>query len=114
MYAVKNKVQLIGHLGNVPDVRTTEKGKKWARFSVATNEKFRNAQGERVTETQWHYVVVWGTLAEVAENFLYKGKEVLVEGRIVSRSYVDKEGVRRYVTEIVAGGILLLGSRANG
>jgi len=111
MYAVKNKVQLIGHLGNEPEAGTTEKGKKWAKFSMATNEKYRNARGERVEDTQWHYVVVWGALAEITASYLHKGKEVLVEGKIVSRSYVDKEGVKKYATEIVATGLLMLGNK---
>ena len=79
MYALKNKVQLIGNLGNSPDVRTLESGRKMARFSMATSESYRNAQGERVTDTQWHNLIVWGKLADIAERFLVKGKEVAVE-----------------------------------
>ena len=111
MYALRNKVQLIGHLGNVPDVKLTEKGKKWARFSLATNETYRNTQGERVTETQWHHLVAWGKMAELAEKYLDKGKEVAVEGKLVNRSYVDKDGIRRFATEILISEILLLGPK---
>ncbi len=111
MYALRNKVQLIGRLGNVPDVKLTEKGKKWARFSLATHETYRNTVGEKVTETQWHYLVAWGKLAEVAEKYLEKGREMAIEGKLVNRSYVDKDGIKRYATEILVSEILLLGAR---
>lgn len=109
MYALKNKVQLIGHLGNDPDVRLTEKGRKWARFSLATNETYRNLQGERVTETQWHHLVAWGKAADLAEKYLNKGREIAVEGKLVNRNYVDKDGIKRYVTEVLVSEVLLLG-----
>lgn len=111
MYALRNKVQLIGHLGNEPEVKTTEKGKKWVRFSLATNETYRNAQGAKVTETQWHQLVAWGKMAEIAEKYLLKGREVAVEGKLVNRSYTDKDGIKRYTTEILVSEILLLGSK---
>ncbi|MEO6313784.1 MAG: single-stranded DNA-binding protein [Chitinophagaceae bacterium] len=111
MYALKNKVQLIGHVGNQPDVRTTESGKKLARFSVATNEVYRNAQGEKVTETQWHTLVAWGKVAEIAEKFLGKGTEVAIDGKLINRSYADKEGVKKYITEIQVNEVLLLGTK---
>ena len=72
MYALKNKVQLIGNLGNNPEIRTIEGGKKMARFSVATNETYRTAKGEKVTETQWHNLIAWGKVADIAEQFLFK------------------------------------------
>lgn len=111
MYALKNKVQLIGNLGNNPDVRTTESGKKWARFSVATNEVYRNAKGDKVTETQWHYLVAWGKVAEIAEKYLQKGSEVAIEGKLVNRSYTDKDGVKKYVTEVQVNELLMLGAK---
>ena len=111
MFALKNKVQLIGNLGNLPDVRTTESGKKWARFSVATNESYRNAKGEKVTETQWHNLVAWGKLAEIVEKYLGKGKEIAVEGKLVTRSYNDKEGNKKYITEIHVNELLMLGTK---
>ncbi|MEP7277207.1 MAG: single-stranded DNA-binding protein [Bacteroidota bacterium] len=111
MYALKNKVQLIGHLGNQPDVRTTESGKKWARFSVATNEIYRTPKGEKVTETQWHNLVAWGKVAEIAEKFLKKGSEIVLEGKLISRSYIDKEGVKKYITEVLVNEVLLLGEK---
>lgn len=113
MYALRNKVQLIGHLGNAPDVRVTEKGKKWARISLATNETYRNMLGERVTETQWHQLIAWGKIADLAEKFLFKGKEVAIEGKLVNRSYVDRDGIKRYTTEILVSEVLLLGSAKN-
>ena len=112
MYALKNKVQLIGHLGKQPDVRTTETGKKWARFSVATNEVYRSAKGDKVTETQWHNLVAWGKVAEIAEKFLDKGSEVAIEGKLVNRSYTDKEGNKKYITEVQVNEVLLLGAKA--
>jgi single-strand DNA-binding protein len=111
MYALRNKVQLIGNLGNAPDVRTTETGKKLAQFNVATNESYRNAKGEKVTETQWHRVVAWGKVAEIAEKYLDKGKEVALEGKLVNRSYTDKEGNKKYITEIQVSELLLLGAK---
>jgi single-strand DNA-binding protein len=111
MYALKNKVQLIGHLGNAPEVKTIESGKKLARFSIATNETYRNAKGERVTETQWHTLVAWGKVADIAEKYLNKGKEVAIEGKLINRSYNDKEGNKKYITEIQVNEILMFGER---
>ena len=108
MNAMKNRVQLIGNLGAAPEVRNLNSGKKVAQFSMATSETYKNSAGERVQETQWHQVVVWNKLAEIAENFLDKGKRVAVEGKLTYRSYEDKNGVKRYVTEIVASDILML------
>ena len=109
MYALKNKVQLIGNLGNAPEVKTLESGKKMARFSVATNEVYRNAKGDKVTETQWHNLVAWGKVAEIVEKFLSKGKEVAIEGKLINRSYNDKDGVKKYITEIQVNELLMLG-----
>ena len=109
MYALKNKVQLIGNLGNAPEVRSTEAGKKLVRFSVATNEQYKNAKGERVTETQWHNLIAWGKVADIAEKFLVKGTEVAIEGKLINRNYMDKEGNKKYITEIQVTELLLLG-----
>lgn len=109
MYALRNKVQLIGRSGNVPAVNQTEKGKKWARFSLATHETYRNTQGTKVTETQWHQLVAWGKIAERVEKYVGKGREVAIEGKLVNRSYVDKDGNKRFVTEILVSEVLLLG-----
>jgi single-strand DNA-binding protein len=109
MYALKNKVQLIGNLGNAPEVKNTESGKKLARFSMATNETYRGRTGEKITETTWHNVVAWGKVADIAEKFLTKGKEVAIEGKLINRSYTDKDGIKRYVTEIQVNEVLLIG-----
>lgn len=108
MNAIKNKVQLIGHLGGDPEVKVLESGKKMARFRVATNETYRTAAGEKKTETQWHTLVAWGKVAEVAEKILKKGAEVAIEGKLVSRTYTDKEGVKKYITEVQVSEVLLL------
>ena len=100
---------MIGNLGNAPEVKTMESGKKLATFSVATNESYRNAKGEKVTETQWHRVVAWGKVAEVAGKYLDKGKEVALEGRLINRSYTDKNGQKKYITEVQVNEMLLLG-----
>ncbi len=109
MYALKNKVQLIGNLGGKPEVKNTEAGKKVATFSMATNEIYRNAKGEKVTETQWHRLVAWGKIAELVEKYLDKGKEVAIEGKLLNRSYTDKDGTKKYITEIQVNEMLLLG-----
>jgi single-strand DNA-binding protein len=108
MNQVKNKVQLIGHLGQDPDIKTFENDKKVANMSLATSEQYKNAQGEKVTETQWHSVVAWGKLAEIAEKYLVKGTEVVVEGKLVNKNYTDKQGIKRYVTEVQANELLIL------
>ena len=111
MYALKNKVQLIGNLGNAPEVKTTENGKKLARFSVATNESYRNASGEKVTETTWHNLVAWGKVAEIAEKYLNKGSEIAIEGKLINRNYTDKDGNKKYITEVQVNELLMLGSK---
>ena len=113
MYTLRNKVQLIGNLGGTPDVKTTENGKKLCRFSIATNESYRNTQGEKVTETTWHQLIAWGAIAEIAEKYLDKGSEVAIEGKLINRNYTDKEGVKRFVTEIQVNELLLLGSKTS-
>ena len=112
MNALKNKVQLIGHLGKAPEIRTTEAGRKWARFSMATSEAYRNAKGEKVTEKQWHNVVAWGRTADIAEKYLTKGSEVAIEGKLVSRTYNDKQGIKKYITEVQVNELLLLGEKS--
>ena len=111
MYALKNKVQLIGNLGNLPEVRTIESGKKLARFSVATNETYVNAQGEKIKETQWHNLVAWGKVAEIVEKYLKKGSEVVIEGKLINRTYTDKEGNKKFITEVEVNELLMLGAK---
>ena len=109
MYTLKNKVQLIGNLGKDPEIKTIESGKKVAHFTMATDEIYKNARGEKVEETQWHNLVAWGNLAEIAEKYLNKGSEVLVEGKIINRAYTDKEGNKKYISEVQVNELLMLG-----
>ncbi len=111
MKTLRNKVQLIGNLGNDPEIITMESGKKLAKFSVATNESYKNSEGERVTDTQWHNVIAWGKTAEIIEEFVTKGKEVAIEGKLTTRSWEDKEGNKRYTTEVVCNELLMLGAK---
>jgi single-strand DNA-binding protein len=98
-------------VGNDPETKNLENGKTFARFSLATNEHYKNAKGERQTDTQWHNIVAWGKTAEIIDKFVAKGKEIAIEGKLVSRSFENKEGEKRYVTEVVANEVLLLGSK---
>lgn len=109
MSTLRNKVQLIGNLGNDPEIIALDGGKKLAKFSIATNESYKNNKGERVTDTQWHNVVAWGKTAEIIESYVVKGKEVAVEGKLTTRSWEDKDGQKRYTTEVVCNELLLLG-----
>ncbi|PIZ05671.1 MAG: single-stranded DNA-binding protein [Flavobacteriales bacterium CG_4_9_14_0_2_um_filter_32_27] len=111
MSNLKNKVQLIGNIGNAPEIINLESGKKLAKFSVATNESYKTAKGETVKETQWHNLVAWGKTAEIVEKYLTKGNEVAIEGKLTSRSYEDKTGVKKYVTEVVVNELLMLGGK---
>ena len=111
MNALKNKVQLIGNLGQDPEVVNLDSGSKLAKFSIATNETYRNTKGEKVTDTQWHNIVVWGKLADVVEKLLYKGSEVAVEGKLIHRSYENKEGEKRFISEIKCNELLMLGKQ---
>ena len=109
MNAIRNKVQLIGNLGQDPEVIELDNGKKLAKFSIATNESYKNASGEKITDTQWHNIVAWGKTADIVESYLSKGKEVAVEGKLIHRSYENSEGEKRYVTEIRCNELLMLG-----
>lgn len=104
-----NKAILVGNLGRDPEVRTIEGGAKVANFSLATTETYRNKDGNRVDQTEWHRIVLWRGLAEVAEKYLRKGNSVYVEGRIASRKYTDKDGIERTVTEIIGTNMTMLG-----
>jgi len=104
---MRNKVQLIGHLGADPEIKTLDGGKKLARINIATNETYTNAKGEKVTETQWHNVVAWGKTAEIAGKIFSKGLEVLIDGKLVNRSYTDKDGNKKFVTEVQANELLV-------
>lgn len=113
MNNLRNSVQLIGHLGMNPEVKELEKGKKMAKFSIATTESYRNSDGKQVKETQWHNIVAWGGAATLAERYLTKGREVVIQGRLTHRSYEDKNGTTKYFTEVVVNEIVLLGNGKN-
>jgi len=111
MSRLRNKVQLIGNLGNDPEIINLDSDKKLAKFSIATNESYKNASGEKIVETQWHNCIAWNKTAEIIEKYLFKGNEVVVTGKLVTRSYDDKEGNKRYLTEIVVDDVLMLGGK---
>ena len=109
MNTLRNKVQLIGNLGNDPEIINLESGKTLAKFSIATNESYKTAQGEKVTDTKWHNIVAWGKTAQIVEKYVAKGKEIAIEGKLTTRSWEDKDGTKRYTTEVVCSELLLLG-----
>jgi single-strand DNA-binding protein len=111
MNNLRNSVRLIGRLGQNPDVKKLDSGKSLAKCSIATSEVYRNDAGEKVEETQWHNIIAWGKQAELFEKYLKKGNEIAIEGKLTRRSYNDKEGVKRYITEIVVNEILMIGSK---
>ena len=106
---MKNKVQLIGNVGNDPEVKTLDNGRKLAHITIATKDYYKNDKGERVEQTEWHRITAWGKTAEIIEKFVVKGKEIGIEGKLTHRSYDDKNGEKRYITEVVANEVLLLG-----
>lgn len=106
---MKNKVQLIGHVGQEPEIKNLEGGKKLANISIATNEVYYKDNGDKVEKTEWHRVTAWGKTAEIIEKYVSKGKEIAIDGKLTTRNYDDKDGVKRYITEIVANEVLLLG-----
>lgn len=110
MTSLKNSVRLIGRLGNDPEVRTFDSGKRNASFSLATNEVYYNADGEKVEDTQWHNIVAWGKKVDIVEQYLKKGSEIAVEGKLLNRSY-EKEGETKYITEISLNELLMMGKK---
>ena len=102
-----NRVQLTGNLGNNPEIKTFENGTKVARFSMATKDEYKTRTGEKAEDTQWHFISAWGKMAEQIEAELKKGSFVSVDGRLTTRNYVDKNGQKKYVTEIVANDVVL-------
>ena len=105
---MKNSVQLIGNVGQEPEIKTLETGRKLANITIATNDVYYKENGDKVEKTEWHRVTAWGKTAEIIEKYVTKGKEVAVEGKLTHRSYDDKEGNKRYITEVVINEILLL------
>jgi single-strand DNA-binding protein len=111
MNTLRNKVQLIGNLGQTPEIIKTENGNKVANFSMATSESFKNSNGEKQTDTQWHNIVAWGKLADIIENHVKKGDEIALEGKLVNSNYKAKDGTMRYVTKVQVSEILMLTSK---
>ena len=111
MNSIRNQVQLIGRLGQDAELKKFESGKVTVNARIATNEFYKNKDGEKVEETQWHTLIAWGKTAEIIGKYAGKGKEIAVEGKLISRSYENKEGEKRYVTEVVANEVLLLGAK---
>ncbi|HWY11354.1 MAG TPA: single-stranded DNA-binding protein [Bacteroidia bacterium] len=111
MMTIKNRVQLIGNLGAAPEVKNLDNGNKMARFTVATSDNYTNKKGEKVNETQWHNIVIWGKLAGIAEKYLEKGSQVIIDGKLTTRNYTDKEGVKKYFTEIIANELLMIDNK---
>ena len=109
MNNLRNSVQLIGHLGQDPEFKNLEEGKMLAKVSIATSDTYKNAKGEKVIETQWHKLIAWGKTAEIMERILKKGNEVAVTGKLVHRTYEDKEGIIRNYTEVVVNEFMKLG-----
>ena len=106
-----NRVILIGNLGKDPEVRAIDTGVKVATFSLATSESYKNKNGERIEQTEWHNIVAWRGLAEIAEKFLKKGNTVYIEGKLRTRSYEDKDKIKRYTTEIFVDNLKMLGGK---
>ena len=111
MSSIKNHVQLIGNVGQEPSVTKLENGKKVARFSLATNEYYKDSKDEKQTDTNWHAIVAWGKTAEIIEQYVRKGKEIGIVGKLKTRTYTTDDGNQRYVTEVEANEILLLGNK---
>jgi len=109
MNAMKNTVQLIGNVGNDPEIKIFDGGKKLANITIATNDSYKNDKGEKVEQTEWHKVVAWGKTADIIEKYVTKGLQIAVEGKLTHRSYDDKNGEKRYITEVVVNEVLLLG-----
>lgn len=111
MNSIRNSVRLVGNLGMDPEVKTFDTNKKLAKLSLATSESYKNEKGERVNDTQWHNLVIWGAQAQIAADLLKKGDEIVIEGRLNNRSYIDKDGNKKYTSEIVVNEFLKTNSR---
>jgi single-strand DNA-binding protein len=105
---MRNKVQLIGHVGQEPEIKNLEGEKKLAKISIATNEIYYKENGDKVQQTEWHRVIAWGKTAEIIEKYVTKGKEIAIEGRLTHRSYEDKNGEKHYATEVVANEVVFI------
>ena len=113
MNALRNSVRLIGNLGDDPKVRKLDSGKTVANFNIATNEIYRDQNGNKQSETTWHRLVAWGKQAEIVENYVKKGSEIAIEGKLTNRSYDNKNGEKQFITEVLVNSILLLDKNKN-
>ena len=111
MNSLRNSVRLIGHIGMKPEVKNFDSGKKVVRMALATNEIYKNHKGEKVEETCWHNLVIWGKTAEFVEKYLDKGREIAIEGKLTSRSYTSKDGQKKYISEIIVNDLITLGKK---
>lgn len=111
MNNLRNKVQLIGHVGQVPDVKTLTTGQVLAKVSLATSETYKNKTGEKVKETYWHNLIAWGKTATFIQEYVQKGQEIAVEGKLTNRSYEGKDGLKHYVTEVIVNELMLMGTK---
>lgn len=111
MKSLRNTIQLIGHLGQDPEVKTFDKDRMLAKFTIATTDTYKNQKGDKVQDTQWHNVVIWGKLADVAGKYLKKGSEVCVEGKLVHRAYEGANGEKKYFTEVNVNDMVMLGKK---
>ena len=112
MNNLKNRVQLIGHVGNDPEIKTFEGGRKLATITLATNDHYKNAQGEKVEQTEWHRLTAWGATADLIEKLVTKGKEIAIDGKLTHRTYDDKNGEKRFITEVSINEFMLLGKQS--
>lgn len=111
MNNLRNRIQLIGNLGSDPEISNFDSGKKKATFTIATNDYYKTHEGEKIQDTQWHQVIAWNKQADLIESYVKKGQEIALDGKLINRNYKDKEGVTRYVTEIILNEVLLLNSK---
>lgn len=111
MNSLRNKVQLIGNLGQTPEIISFENGSKLAKLVLATNETYKNSKGEKITDTQWHNLIAWGKTADIIEQYLKKGQEVAVEGKLIHETYDSKDGSKRYATKIQINEVIMMGGK---
>jgi single-strand DNA-binding protein len=111
MNSLRNSVRLVGSLGMDPEVKSFDNNRKLAKVSIATNETYKNDKGEKITDTQWHNLVMWNGQANMAEQYLKKGDMISIEGKLSSRSYVDKDGNKKYMTEVVVNDFMKLNNK---
>ena len=112
MNSLRNSIRLVGSLGMDPEVKSFDNNRKLAKVSIATNETYKNDKGEKITDTQWHNLVMWNGQANLAEQYLKKGDIISIEGKLASRSYVDKDGNKKYMTEVVVNDFMKMNNKS--